>query len=361
MRIDSNGNVGIGTTSPKNKLDVEGGAVVGATYSGTNTAPSNGLLVEGNVGIGTPAPETALEIKYATPSPTASTITSAQLRDIGLYIRDSSLDNVAGEITSGIAFGYETESNTGIFGVEEGGSGSAGLGFVTGDNTAIAERMRIDNGGNVGIGTTAPTGGKLNVVGDANITGLLRFGSLSANSLNNTYFASNSVNSRVIAASSINTTHIIDGTIGAIDISPNAINSTHIATGAIINADIAANAINTTQIIDGTILPTDLNVAVNTSYDTRYLKKTGDTATGNYTFDTNTLFIDSTNHRIGIGTTTPGAKLDVRGAIYAVDPTNNLNILSISHNGTVSKIYATAYTGGSIYSIYFRAGSNRVC
>jgi hypothetical protein len=53
----------------------------------------------------------------------------------------------------------------------------------------------------------------LNVVGDANITGLLRFGSLPANSLNNTYFASNSVNARVIAASSVNTTHIVDGTI----------------------------------------------------------------------------------------------------------------------------------------------------
>jgi hypothetical protein len=44
--------VGIGAI-PMNKLDVEGGAVIGATYSGTNTAPANGLLVEGNVGIGT--------------------------------------------------------------------------------------------------------------------------------------------------------------------------------------------------------------------------------------------------------------------------------------------------------------------
>ncbi len=52
MRIEPGGDVGIGTTGPINKLDVEGGAVIGATYSGTNTAPANGLLVEGNVGIG---------------------------------------------------------------------------------------------------------------------------------------------------------------------------------------------------------------------------------------------------------------------------------------------------------------------
>ena len=54
--ISKTGNVGIGTFSPKNKLDVKGSAVIGATYSGTNTAPSNGLLVQGNVGIGTTNP-----------------------------------------------------------------------------------------------------------------------------------------------------------------------------------------------------------------------------------------------------------------------------------------------------------------
>ena len=34
-----------------------------------------------------------------------------------------------------------------------------------------------------------------------------------------------------------------------------------------------------------------------------FLLNTGDTCTGNYTFDTNTLFVDATNDRVGIGTT----------------------------------------------------------
>jgi len=37
--------------------------------------------------------------------------------------------------------------------------------------------------------------------------------------------------------------------------------------------------------------------------------------TGNATFDTSTLFVDATNDRVGIGTTSPGYKLEVNGAI----------------------------------------------
>jgi hypothetical protein len=48
-----------------------------------------------------------------------------------------------------------------------------------------------------------------------------------------------------------------------------------------------------------------------------YLLKTGDTATGSYTFDTDTLFIDADNHAIGlgIGSDSPGSLLDMEGAL----------------------------------------------
>jgi len=47
-----NGNVGISTNTPVNKLDVGGSMVVGSGYSGVNSAPTDGLLVQGYAGFG---------------------------------------------------------------------------------------------------------------------------------------------------------------------------------------------------------------------------------------------------------------------------------------------------------------------
>ncbi|MDZ7798410.1 MAG: hypothetical protein U5L76_02200 [Patescibacteria group bacterium] len=49
----------------------------------------------------------------------------------------------------------------------------------------------------------------------------------------------------------------------------------------------------------------------NTQAHSDYLLNTGDTATGDYTFDTNTFHIDATNNKVGVGTTSPAASLHV--------------------------------------------------
>jgi hypothetical protein len=50
--IFDQGYVGIGTTTPKNILDVNGSLAIGAAYAGIKTAPSNSAIIQGSVVIG---------------------------------------------------------------------------------------------------------------------------------------------------------------------------------------------------------------------------------------------------------------------------------------------------------------------
>lgn len=69
------GNIGLGLGNniiPTNRLDINGGVVIGKNYvpsildTGGYTAPVNGMLVEGNVGVGNFNPKNKLEITHGT-------------------------------------------------------------------------------------------------------------------------------------------------------------------------------------------------------------------------------------------------------------------------------------------------------
>ncbi|MDN3676630.1 hypothetical protein QWY90_04820 [Flavobacterium paronense] len=70
--INRNGNMGIGLGNnviPVNKLDIKGGVAIGRNFTPNGVtpgivAPANGLLVEGNVGIGTDSPGNKVEITH---------------------------------------------------------------------------------------------------------------------------------------------------------------------------------------------------------------------------------------------------------------------------------------------------------
>ncbi len=91
--------------------------------------------------------------------------------------------------------------------------------------------------------------------------------------------------------------------------------------------------------------------------DAKYVGVTGNQSiAGNKNFAGDTLYVDDTNDRIGIGTSAPGFKLDVRGAsgigvqVYETSTGNNNRII-ISQSG-VNTIYNSTYSSGSANQVW---------
>jgi len=184
FNVLANGNVGIGTTSPVTKLDVvestsntygiisargnnrggalelyNGSAITAAIYSLTTNDLLfyNGTYVErmrinssGSVGIGTDSPGKRVEISEDNSSTTATT---------GLKITNWSATTDA---RAGIVFQNYDNNNAAIWSRRTGSTaGSLILGTNSGTGTtaesAIVERMRIDNAGNIGINESSPS------------------------------------------------------------------------------------------------------------------------------------------------------------------------------------------------------------
>ena len=177
MRIIDTGNVGIGTASPDQKLQVQGniripnqGKIVfgsaGATptdYLELHDVNASGSLlklvqdtntrfvvqgVTGNVGIGTASPTEPLTV-----SKTAS----------GSTTQIASLVNPVGTANTGVRLWMSgtntTTRGTFIDAVAESASNDHSLRFGTSASSSTpTERMRITSGGNVGIGTISPSG-----------------------------------------------------------------------------------------------------------------------------------------------------------------------------------------------------------
>lgn len=199
MRINSSGNIGIGTTGPASRLHVKGSGATSSTEAfrvdnfdsgfalvvrddykvisrmqtiGVNyfssTAPANGLLVEGYVGMATIDPTSPLTVYQAVNTD---------------GIRLSKNDNAsvtAGDIGTSIIMTFRAVNDygTAIKMIAKNSTPSAldpRLGFFTepaGSEVlaSMVERMSILAGGNVGIGTTTPFA-KLEIKGSGATTG----------------------------------------------------------------------------------------------------------------------------------------------------------------------------------------------
>jgi hypothetical protein len=117
MRIDSAGNVGIGTSSPSSRLTVSGGSL----GSGTNDLFVSSGLTTGRTG----------------------TYDSGKLSSIHTYYDSTAIEMAAG-ISSGYVSGVSVTANSS-------GTYTGTVRFLT----ASAERMRIDSSGNLCLGTNS--------------------------------------------------------------------------------------------------------------------------------------------------------------------------------------------------------------
>ena len=214
MRIKNNGNVGIGVTSPSQKLQVDGGATglnqgipatsgttqngilrltsgsavygetfdfgmnVGPTYAWIQATNKGSLAVNynlalnpngGNVGIGTNSPDYKLDIEGTSPRirvKETSSNTSATMVEVENSDGRGAMLGIGGSGRTDILAnrGYiNAQSETD--GLAIGTEGTDPILFYTQGVATSNERMRITSEGNVGIGRTSDTVKKLDVLG----------------------------------------------------------------------------------------------------------------------------------------------------------------------------------------------------
>jgi len=193
MRINSSGQVGIGTTHPASPLEVNGNVAFGDTATGikgtihsTDEYRINALDVDENgynslhlradgtdglfiqkdtnkVGIGTTSPQANLEIDSNTNGNTSILIlentglaNSGNLR-VGIPAGNGSF--ASGATLNDIVLRNETSGGSIIIGAQD----SVQIGVAGSDNDT---RMLVNSSGNVGIGTTSPAT-KLHIQGSA--------------------------------------------------------------------------------------------------------------------------------------------------------------------------------------------------
>ncbi len=364
MRIDASGNVGIGTTIPSTGsiLDARGAAVIGSTTN--RLAIAQGL----------PSGEKGLWISYG--ATTADKVT-IQAEHQGTAYRDILLNPAGGSIgigttnpTSKLTVA-ETSASTGTatnisikqpsidannnldFRLTDQTSGDA---FRAGLVLNGSEYLSLLSGGNVGIGTTNPTfsvdiqrtsaDASLNI--QTNTSGNAYLNILTNGNQQYQIKADRTNNYLMIGQSSRGTDLVINGTTGNVGIGTTTSGTSRLQVGSI--ADTSATVIRAANIGSSTVPELSSYYASgnrewisgNSGGSGLYVIGLNPATYSNADVLSSAKFIVDGSGNVGIGTTTPGGKLEV----YSGETTRGISLLSgSSSNYTAYSLGRTSEEG----------------
>jgi trimeric autotransporter adhesin len=352
LRILSDGKTGVGMgisgLNPLSLMDVAGNMVIGSSYAGINTAPTNGLLVEGNVGIGTTAPNQQLELtqSFRFPQTTSSSI-GVIYKGANRFMHDykpatndgfnTFLGQNAGNFTMGGASTWFGSYNVGI-------GNTALQALTTGDgNTAVGNNSLTAT--TSGRGNTAVGNGSLpaNTTGSSNVA----VGE-STLLVNTTGYQNVAVGS---AALNANTSGYQNIGIGISALEDNTVGFSNTAIG------IASMDISTTGNNNTTVGHSALTFATTASNNTAI----GQNAGGTTSSGGNNVFVGSATG--GANTTGSGHTIVGYGAGASIGASSsNLTLIGNAANTTGTFTNATAIganaTVGANNSLVLGSGAN---
>jgi hypothetical protein len=388
MRIDSSGKVGIGTTSPQNLTHIFGGS--DSQENVLLKVQSNGVANDGSLStsilLANSTADTSIHGAKISAIRTSSSTDDLVFYNYNVSMQERMRIDSSGNVKIGnnpTAFGKLTISDSSPFVVVTSTStsssgfamfvnnGSNGVGVITTDDgghmtfdtgatgAGQSEKMRITSSGNVGIGTTSITtaGGSykgMQIKGSSGASLVL-----SNTSHNNYIYTGDTLGDFAIEASSEFRLRTNGGERMRIDSSGN------VGIGGTAGDGYRLQLVGTTQ--DGTTLGmTYLGVAAGAIKIT----STGAMAFGLDGADGSTERMRITSAgNVGIGTTSPGAKLDVNGGTD-----DNTPKVQISGNDAIIRM-GTNHVGGPHglqfdyestlpatdgMSLYYRTGTEQI-
>jgi len=342
MALDASGNLGVGTTSPGVRLDVAGAtriragnaiflqnaaadnnATISCTGgSGNNTMSFNSgamaLDGSGNLGIGTTSP------------------------GVRLHVNEGNIR--AGSTLAGAGLGVYEFSYTGsaslaaIEAVRVTNNTTSHLLFSTASSGTLAERMRLDASGNLGIGTTSP-GAKLDVAGSA------RAGGLTA------------TNSTIVGGASQTTVDSLVGTASRILAwGPNTTTPGKLYLGTV-SSDASVGSISSV------VLDASGNLGIGTTSPTRKLEVVGFSAALAMSVQTTgagevARFSDGTAQTLILGTTASGVYYNNANNGLHAWLANGTERMSLDATGNLT----VGFNGDSlqhVFRVYGDAGANK--